>query len=583
MRGESKPNGNPRSNWRLSGRPLRQACARAPIETNPQPSVGAKWRTLEIFAKPLAAARPDDATVKEKPADLMASKARPSSSSAERVKQVGNWSEQISSSGKRYFYNHQTEVSQWDKPAEWRAFEKKLSEQRASRPPQPTFLSAHSVPAPAKNNGTSSSTSVFPTPQPAPSATTNANSKPAPSTSGANAVPLPLLVVHSAAGRRRAERFGPQLFEHSNAERPLRRHFRPGSRPPTPERPLVLVDPPRSPECPRKLVQPPVHLFAPPVVQKPPSLRPKRAGVVVVEAAERRVGAGEQPELPQAHSSSSHSNHTNRDEKHCSSGHSGSSSRPSASTAAPPVPTTTSSSTVVLPPKKEPTTPAPSAVPRAAASAAAAGWSWTSRWKWPPSRARRPSVPELPPAEREITIPVPLPPVVTFDEAAFGRFYNSKMAAVRKQLPTDAAVNELRRAQLKQLKQMRDLMECESNIESIRALILSAHNGRMLLETKANFLRDPKQPALANGGPPAAHQPPAVDSLPPFVRPPPGFPLGTATNHSLLLDGFDATAAKRPRLEPNGQAALQLGSNHSAPTSSFHTGEREVLSSSGFS
>ncbi|XP_068892349.1 WW domain-containing adapter protein with coiled-coil homolog isoform X2 [Tenebrio molitor] len=37
----------------------------------------------------------------------------------ERVARVGDWSEHVSSSGKKYYYNCKTEVSQWEKPREW--------------------------------------------------------------------------------------------------------------------------------------------------------------------------------------------------------------------------------------------------------------------------------------------------------------------------------------------------------------------------------------------------------------------------------------------------------------------------------
>lgn len=37
----------------------------------------------------------------------------------ERLTRVGDWSEHISSSGKKYYYNCKTEVSQWEKPREW--------------------------------------------------------------------------------------------------------------------------------------------------------------------------------------------------------------------------------------------------------------------------------------------------------------------------------------------------------------------------------------------------------------------------------------------------------------------------------
>lgn len=47
---------------------------------------------------------------------------RESSSAArdrDRVTRIGDWSEHVSSSGKKYYYNCKTEVSQWEKPREW--------------------------------------------------------------------------------------------------------------------------------------------------------------------------------------------------------------------------------------------------------------------------------------------------------------------------------------------------------------------------------------------------------------------------------------------------------------------------------
>ncbi|KAI1708253.1 WW domain-containing protein [Ditylenchus destructor] len=44
-----------------------------------------------------------------------------------RLKEFGVWSEQTSSSGKRYYYNRDTEVSQWEKPTEWKEHERALS------------------------------------------------------------------------------------------------------------------------------------------------------------------------------------------------------------------------------------------------------------------------------------------------------------------------------------------------------------------------------------------------------------------------------------------------------------------------
>ncbi|XP_035910712.1 WW domain-containing adapter protein with coiled-coil homolog [Anopheles stephensi] len=41
------------------------------------------------------------------------------SNDRDRVSRVGDWSEHVSSSGKKYYYNCKTEVSQWEKPREW--------------------------------------------------------------------------------------------------------------------------------------------------------------------------------------------------------------------------------------------------------------------------------------------------------------------------------------------------------------------------------------------------------------------------------------------------------------------------------
>ncbi|XP_013787958.1 WW domain-containing adapter protein with coiled-coil homolog, partial [Limulus polyphemus] len=50
----------------------------------------------------------------------------------ERRLQIADWSEHISSSGKKYYYNCKTEVSQWEKPKEWYEWEKKQGMYRPS-------------------------------------------------------------------------------------------------------------------------------------------------------------------------------------------------------------------------------------------------------------------------------------------------------------------------------------------------------------------------------------------------------------------------------------------------------------------
>ncbi|VDK24042.1 unnamed protein product [Anisakis simplex] len=56
-------------------------------------------------------------------------------SSNPRLREFGPWTEQYSSSGKRYFYNRETEVSQWEKPVEWREYEKSLADNTTSHSP----------------------------------------------------------------------------------------------------------------------------------------------------------------------------------------------------------------------------------------------------------------------------------------------------------------------------------------------------------------------------------------------------------------------------------------------------------------
>ncbi|XP_059615568.1 WW domain-containing adapter protein with coiled-coil homolog [Phlebotomus argentipes] len=53
----------------------------------------------------------------------------------ERITRVGDWSEHTSSSGKKYYYNCKTEVSQWEKPREWVERERGGSLKEQQHPP----------------------------------------------------------------------------------------------------------------------------------------------------------------------------------------------------------------------------------------------------------------------------------------------------------------------------------------------------------------------------------------------------------------------------------------------------------------
>lgn len=50
-----------------------------------------------------------------------------SGASTSGLRSVGDWSEHTSSSGKKYYYNCVTEVSQWEKPREWVEYERQRS------------------------------------------------------------------------------------------------------------------------------------------------------------------------------------------------------------------------------------------------------------------------------------------------------------------------------------------------------------------------------------------------------------------------------------------------------------------------
>ncbi|TKR93762.1 hypothetical protein L596_008163 [Steinernema carpocapsae] len=66
----------------------------------------------------------ESSSSKHRPSSSTSGMERTSSSSSKRPRSYGNWTEHFSSSGKRYFYNFKTEVSQWEKPPEWRDYER---------------------------------------------------------------------------------------------------------------------------------------------------------------------------------------------------------------------------------------------------------------------------------------------------------------------------------------------------------------------------------------------------------------------------------------------------------------------------
>ncbi|KAI5700911.1 hypothetical protein M8J75_004131 [Diaphorina citri] len=83
-------------------------------------------------------------------------------SGEERITRIGDWSEHISSSGKKYYYNCKTEVSQWEKPKEWiiRTQQQHLSHHIPYSTPNKNSSAhpheKHSTPSPALSSSSSS-------------------------------------------------------------------------------------------------------------------------------------------------------------------------------------------------------------------------------------------------------------------------------------------------------------------------------------------------------------------------------------------------------------------------------------------
>lgn len=60
----------------------------------------------------------------------------------ERGTRIGDWSEHVSSSGKKYYYNCKTEVSQWEKPREWLDKERTMGSASGSASKEPHHSSS---------------------------------------------------------------------------------------------------------------------------------------------------------------------------------------------------------------------------------------------------------------------------------------------------------------------------------------------------------------------------------------------------------------------------------------------------------
>ncbi|KAG1714881.1 WW domain-containing adapter protein with coiled-coil [Nymphon striatum] len=84
------------------------------------------------------------------------SRSNNSEDTKEKRIQVGDWSEHISSSGKKYYYNCKTEVSQWEKPKGWIEWEKVHGVNRVNHSDQSRYKQVQNFRNSTSSNRTSS-------------------------------------------------------------------------------------------------------------------------------------------------------------------------------------------------------------------------------------------------------------------------------------------------------------------------------------------------------------------------------------------------------------------------------------------
>ncbi|KAI6219941.1 WW domain-containing protein [Aphelenchoides besseyi] len=516
--------------------------------------------------------REDEPVVPDK---QQASKPKPSSG---RVKQVGQWSEQISSAGKRYYYNVVTEVSQWDKPAEWRAYEKKLSEQRNVRSSQPPAVTQSTPTTISKNgNATISTTAVMPTIS-STSVTKNplssSNSQNVHVSSSAQAQPSTShnVTSNSSSTKRESGRNGSTGRSSSNT--PTNQHrSSSGVGNSSGHRDHAHVNGHSSStrdhhsssrgESSSNRASTSSHHYQSSRDRHRSSDRNDRE----YSSKRSRSDRENQRSTPKYHSSNS--NHGSREEK----------SRTSNSNAHPTVPTTSAPTTSTETSTHLTTdfvVSSASSIPQSSANFLQPPPPMPSVILDEPMEVVTESPVSIPTfsfCDRDISLSLPTPTFTSFDETSYIRFYNPKMNFNRRFMANDATTNEVKRLSQKQWKQTKDLMEMDANIEAVRSLVLTAHNKRMLLDMKKDYLKNQAKNSTA-----------ASSSTTPL------FPVSTATgtlsdsvnfsrptsnstppivNNS--TDDFKSSAPKRARLEENGQ------------TTGVTTTNNNLLTSSGFS
>ncbi|XP_046412236.1 WW domain-containing adapter protein with coiled-coil isoform X4 [Neodiprion pinetum] len=115
--------------YKLSSRDKYSDCARSPKDKRSRESRDSEHRTNHdrsgaeiLHPLKLSSNSSRDSASQRKPAHNSCQDKRGDErggGAMERTARFGDWSEHMSSSGKKYYYNCKTEISQWEKPREW--------------------------------------------------------------------------------------------------------------------------------------------------------------------------------------------------------------------------------------------------------------------------------------------------------------------------------------------------------------------------------------------------------------------------------------------------------------------------------
>ncbi|XP_067002943.2 WW domain-containing adapter protein with coiled-coil homolog isoform X2 [Anabrus simplex] len=139
-------------------------CARSPKDKRGRESRDSEHRTnhdrssTEVILHPIKLTTQNTSSRESSQRKPLHNSCQEKREERERIARVGDWSEHISSSGKKYYYNCKTEVSQWEKPREWLERERERGRDKA-REPERSYSSSTSRTAHDKHSNSRASMS----------------------------------------------------------------------------------------------------------------------------------------------------------------------------------------------------------------------------------------------------------------------------------------------------------------------------------------------------------------------------------------------------------------------------------------